>query len=221
MSNNKFTERALAQCSQLAYYQLKNYDKALANYKLLIDFASFKKNKSEAISGAMRSAYKIANKDECNRYAMTILADESRSDEDRKEANFYIGKLAFDANDFGVAKTAFKDVVHKNKNEMAAEATYRLAYIQFKQKDNEGAEASCYQLINQIPTYDKWVGECLLLLSDIYLDEKEYFQAKSTIETLKENMKEADLNARADAKLIVIKKAEENNSKLMSDTLKN
>jgi TolA-binding protein len=221
MSNNKFTERALAQCSQLAYYQLKNYDKALVNYKLLIDFASFKKNKNEAIAGAMRSAYKIANKDECNRYAMTILADESRSDEDRKEANFYIGKLAFDANDFAAAKTAFKDVVHKNKNEMAAEATFRLAYIQFKQKDNEGAEASCYQLINQIPTYDKWVGECLLLLSDIYLDEKEYFQAKSTIETLKENMKEADLNARADAKLIVIKKAEENNSKLMSDTLKN
>ncbi len=220
MSNNKFTERTLVNCAQIAYYQLKNYEKALIYYKQLGEIASYKKNKAEAVAGAMRSAYKVKAKDDCNRYAQLLLADETTADDERKEANYYIGKLAYDAGDYAMAKKALSDCARKNKNEYAAESNYLLAVMKYKEKDLAGAESSCYDLINQIPSYDKWVGECLLLLGDIYYDEKEYFQAKSTLETLKENMKNKDLIDRADKKLIVIKQAEEVDSKLMNDSTK-
>jgi hypothetical protein len=80
------------------------------------------------------------------------------------------------------------------------------------------AEDACYDIINEFPTYERWIGETLLLLADVYTAEKEYIQAKSTLETLFENVKDTALQQRADEKMIQIQTKESNDSKLLNET---
>jgi hypothetical protein len=55
-------------------------------------------------------------------------------------------------------------------------------------------------------------------LADVYTAEKEYIQAKSTLETLFENVKDTALQQRADEKMIQIQTKESNDSKLLNET---
>jgi TolA-binding protein len=166
----------------------------------------------------MRSAYKLDKNEVCAKYAQTVSTDETYSTVDQNEAHFYLGKMAFTANDTLGAEKEFSACLKNNKGEQAAEARFCLAKIKFMKGNYQRAEDACYDIINEFPTYEHWIGETLLLLADVYTAEKEYIQAKSTLETLFENVKDTALQQRADEKMIQIQTKESNDSKLLNET---
>ncbi len=217
-NTNKYTEKSLVRSSYLAFYKTKNYTQSLVYFQRLADESSYKTNQLDGIRGTMRSAFLINKNEVCKTYAEKLIAAESATDEDLTEANFYLGKIEFAENNFADAEKHLKSSLKIN-NERAAEAKYLLATIALKNNKNEEAEKLCFDIINQTPAYDNWVWKSLLLLSDVYVAEKQYFQARATLETLKESSKDATTLSLADEKLKAVMSLEQSENRIKKDTL--
>ncbi|MBL0342381.1 MAG: hypothetical protein IPP71_16630 [Bacteroidetes bacterium] len=68
-------------------------------------------------------------------------------------------------------------------------------------------------MINQIPSYEYWIGKSFLLLGDNYVALKDIFQAKHTFRSILENYEKSptdveDLRTLAQEKLTAIEKGE-------------
>ena len=53
--------------------------------------------------------------------------------------------------------------------------------------DLDSARADIYRLNDDFSAYEYWVVKGFILLSDIYVKEKDYFQAKATIQSIMDN----------------------------------
>jgi hypothetical protein len=84
---------------------------------------------------------------------------------------------------------------------MAAEARYNIAEVQYKKGKYKESEKSCFELINMVPAYDYWIAKSIILLADNYAGEKDYFQAKASLQSIIENYEGEDLKYVAKEKL--------------------
>jgi predicted negative regulator of RcsB-dependent stress response len=98
-----------------------------------------------------------------------------------------------------------------------AEAQYQIASCQFDQNRLKDAEKSAFEVIHKSGSYELWVTKSYFILGDIYLKEKDYFNAKATFQSLVENTKIEEIRAQAQLKLEEVKKAESGNSKIGSE----
>ena len=69
-------------------------------------------------------------------------------------------------------------------------------------------------MINKSGSYEVWVTKAYLLLGDIYLAEKDYFNAKATFQSIVENAKVEDLRQQAQQKLDQVTAEEKKGSKV-------
>ena len=75
---------------------------------------------------------------------------------------------------------------------VGAEATYMMAYLNYLNDSLQRSETIIYQLANDF-TADYWIAKGFILLSDIYKQRGNAFQAKATLESIIENYKGEDL----------------------------
>jgi len=73
------------------------------------------------------------------------------------------------------------------KTEKGVEARYLIALIHFMRGDYKSSQASCYEVINQTPSYEYWVVKSFILLADNHIEINEIFQAKATLQSIVEN----------------------------------
>jgi hypothetical protein len=71
-----------------------------------------------------------------------------------------------------------------------------------------------YEVINKSGSYEYWVASTYLLLGDIYLIQKDYFNAKATYQSVADNVTIEELKTEAKKKLDVVIEAEKKNSKI-------
>jgi predicted negative regulator of RcsB-dependent stress response len=95
-----------------------------------------------------------------------------------------------------------------------AEAQFQIAQCQFDQNRLKDAEKSAFEVIHKSGSYELWVTKSYFLLGDIYLKEKDYFNAKATFQSLVENAKIEEIRVQAEQRLDDVKKQEEANSKV-------
>lgn len=210
---NKFTEKALQTAAGL-YYRQKQYEKAAETYSQLEKTAEKSVLITEALSGELKSYIKLKKAEEAAAAAEKVLRADKVPNEVLNEAHFALGKAALEKDSLFTAQKEFA-IVYKNlKNEMAAEAKYNISWIQFRQKKFAECQKSLYEIINQIPSYDFWVGKSFILLADTYSEQGDLFQAKQTLQSIIENYETnpsdpEDLVAIAKAKAEKINKIEE------------
>jgi hypothetical protein len=98
---------------------------------------------------------------------------------------------------------------------MTAEAKYLLASIEFNLNNFKPSQNLIFEIQKQNPAYDFWIGKGFILLGDIYLAQKDTFQAKETYKSIVEKFVNKpeypeDLKENARQKLTAIVLAEEN-----------
>ena len=76
------------------------------------------------------------------------------------------------------------------------------------------AEKSALQVIKETGSYDYWVAKAYILLGDIYLKEKDYFNAKATYKSVADNAVIPELKQEAQTKLDAAIAEEQQNSKV-------
>lgn len=185
-NSNSYIEKSLVKLSGTYYYR-KKYAKASGYYRQLEPIAASKSTYISSIMGQMRCYYILKNYDGAKQKAIQLLPIENVPTEDLVEANMLLGKLQMKDNNLRTARFHFDYVIANSRNEQTAEALYQRAYIEYDQNDLDSSRADVYRLQDDYSAYEFWVVKGFILLSDIYVKEKDLFQAKATLQSIIDN----------------------------------
>jgi TolA-binding protein len=214
---NKFAEKSLLQAARINFFNLKNYAKAEIYYSRLKDFSTTQENKMEAMRGLLRSQFELEQWAAASDNARDLLNEKGIGSDDKIIASMIMGK-SYQAN--GKCEAAipyFKTVASLSRAAYGAEAQYQIADCQFDQNRLKDAEKSAFEVIHKSGSYELWVTKSYFLLGDIYLKEKDYFNARATFQSLVENAKIEEIRVQAEQRLDEVKKEEATNSKVSNE----
>jgi TolA-binding protein len=166
----------------------------------------------------MRCYFKNKQYDQSLLYAQKLLAAEKVSNEITAEAHITNGRCALQTDDFATAKKEFQ-LTYKQSSAIGAESRYNLALIEYKQNNYKTSQAKCFEIINEVPSYDYWIGKSFILLADNYVALKDTFQAKQTLQSIIDNF-EVDPSDPEDIKALATEKFNALEAKESKDLLK-
>ncbi|MFK7808625.1 MAG: tetratricopeptide repeat protein, partial [Saprospiraceae bacterium] len=213
--SSRYYGKALQKAALIAYNHEENFAKAYEFYVKWEQAAENATDRYEAQEGAMQSAYRKNDMPSVIRWAEKVANNPQATKEQKANANFYIGKIAFDQKDYNNALTAFNGVVKNVNNEKAAEARYSIAYIYYAQRDLDLAQQLCLNANKESSAYPYWVAKSVILLADILAEKGDLFNAQAVLEGLIENYDDdPELVNIAKSKLALIKGQGAQNNRL-------
>jgi TolA-binding protein len=207
-NRNDFTERSTRQTATL-YYLKKNYEKAYDYFSSLERIASNKDNLGVALLWQMRAAMQLNKQDTAAQASFKYINSAISTKEGLVEAKLNIARYYMKNNLIDSALVEYQFILKETRNAMTAEAKYQISNIQFLKKDYKKAKKGIFELADNYSAYEYWVAKGYILLSDIYLIEKDVFQAKATLQSIIENYEGPDLKQVAIDKMKLIIDEEE------------
>ncbi len=208
LPKNDFTEHSLVREAGILYNK-GNYPDAVLKYSILEEVSEIPENMLTARTYLMRSYEKLKRWEKTDLYATMLLKDPKISPELALEAKLLLANAALISKQFDKALEQFKILRKNNLSKTGAEAQYNIAYIQYVQDKNKDCEKSCFDLINNFPSYETWLAKGFILLSDNYLKMNDSYQAKFALQSLIDNSEDIEVVNTAKEKLAAIVAAEE------------
>ncbi|MEP6594524.1 MAG: tetratricopeptide repeat protein, partial [Ginsengibacter sp.] len=212
--NSKYAERSALAASRIYYFELQDYPKAKIYFTRLKEITTTEENKLEALRGLIRCYYQTKDYVQANNTAKELLTYKGLSTDDKAIANLVLGKSLQIANQCDQAITAYKAVVAINKAAWGAEARYEIANCYYILNNLGAAEKAGLEVIKVTGSYDYWVAKAYILLGDIYMQQKDYFNAKATYQSVADNATITELKTEAQQKLEKALAEEKSNSKI-------
>jgi tetratricopeptide (TPR) repeat protein len=201
---NKFAERSALQSARIYYFDLKDYANAEKYFAQAESLATQQENKLEAMRGLLRCQYKLQQWKEADVNAKELLQEKGTANDDKMMANMIVAKNYQSSNDLTMATASYKQVIALGKSEFSAEAQYHVAEIFFAQNKYPEAEKAAFEVTKKYGSYELWVTKSYILLGDIYVKEKDWFNAEATFKSIVENATIDDLKKEAQNKLIAV-----------------
>ena len=198
---SKYFERATLAASRINYFELKDYAKAKVNFEALRTGAVNQDNQLEAARGLVRCYYQLKDYAQANTVAKDLLKSKGISTDDRSVAFLVLGKSQQISNDCAAAIVSFKSCAAINKSAWGAEARYEIANCQFSLGNFVAAEKAAQVVIKETGSYDFWLTRSYILLGDIFMQQKDYFNAKATYQSVAQNSTITELKNEAQQKL--------------------
>jgi len=211
---NKYYERATLEAARIYYFELKDYTNAKKYFEMLRTSSVNQDNQLEALRGLVRSYYLLKDYAEANTASKELLTKKGISTDDKSIANLVLGKSQQLSGDCNAAVTSFKNAAAINKAAWGAEARYEIANCMLTQNNLSGAEKAAMAVIKETGSYDLWVTKSYILLGDVFLLQKDYFNAKATFESVAKNASIEALKVEAQQKLDKAIEAEKLQSKI-------
>jgi TolA-binding protein len=211
---SKYYSKAALEAGQLAYFESKDYAAAKQYFLIVRTQPGTQDNLLIALRGLVRCLYQEKDYDEAHIIAQELLAQKGLATDDKSIANLVLGKSLQQKKQYGEAITAYKSVTTINKSGWGAEARYEIAVCYFEQGDMNNAEKAANTVIKETGSYDYWLTSAYILLGDIFLKQKDYFNAKATYESVAENAVIPDLKTLARDKYEAAVAEEKQHSKI-------
>ncbi len=212
--NSKYFEKATLEAARINYFELKNYAEAKKYFESLRTNSVVQDNQLEALRGLVRCYYQTKDYTQANISSKELLARKGISTDDKSIGFLVLGKSQQVAGDCAAAIASFKSVAAINRSAWGAEARYELASCQFTQNNLAAAEKAALATIKETGSYDEWVTKSYILLGDIFMQQKDYFNAKATYESVAKNTTIPELKVIAQQKLDAAIEAEKSQSKI-------
>lgn len=181
-----YTERSLISVSK-ALLAEKKYNEAIVYLKRLETTSDFKANYNFAVTNLIKAYSALNMPDDMLNYAEIIKSSEKASQEEKNSSDLYAGKAYLLKADTTQAIKSFQAVVANTKSVAAAEAKYQIALLLYNKGEYKNSQKNCFELINNMPSFDYWVAKSFILLADNYLALKDKVQAKSTLQSIVDN----------------------------------
>ncbi|TSA31723.1 MAG: outer membrane protein assembly factor BamD [Porphyromonadaceae bacterium] len=188
---NEFSEVALARTGEISYQQ-SNFDQALVLYQQLLQQAEVPSNILDARIGIMRCSFKQKDYATAIQSAKNVLSTDKVPEEIVREASYKLGKAYMETGDQEKALDVLSGVARDVKNVEGAESKYLIADIMFRKGQVDQAEKEILEFLDQNTTHQYWLAKAYILWSEIYLKRGDLFQAKATLQILKENYTRQD-----------------------------
>jgi TolA-binding protein len=200
--------RAMRRLGDLLFDQ-GNYQEAINSYLELESAARTKKESYYAWSGLMESYFLEQNYAQSDHYAQLTLEQGGVNTNAMNRSLLIRGKSAYMQNDSQLATDYFLSTLNSAQDENGAEAQYLLAKIQSEQGQFKQSNETLYDLNNRFGSYDYWLGQSFLLITDNYIEMDEIFQARATLKSIIENAPEEEIVEAAERKLAALDREEQ------------
>ena len=216
---SQYYEDAIEKAAIITYLNEKDFEKSLKYNMLLESISKDEKKIKRSQYFALRSAHHLDKTELINAYAQKIIANDLTEIDELSFAHYALGKEYYRQNKYAEASKNFEEVITTSKAEIAAESRYLIAEIHYRKKRLDLAEQMCKQANNVISGYPFWVAKSVLLLSDIYIDKDDLYNAKAALEVIVENYKVQDeIPAEAKRKLGLVDNMIKNQNRIIDRT---
>jgi tetratricopeptide (TPR) repeat protein len=209
---NDFSENSARHAAVLAY-QNKRYYPAYGYYNMLRNNAMGQENLQQAYMGLMQTTYYMNQFAAAAKYADTLLTLPGLDENTTNEVLYYKARALQQDNKPDEALPIYRQLENSKTPSVATEARYYIATYYFRQNQLKEAEAVANKTI-QSGGSDYYVIKSYLLIADIFTIQKDYFNAKATLQSIIKNSKIAELKEEAEKKLEEVKSEEQKQSKL-------
>lgn len=193
-------ERVIERLAELEF-SVARYREAIKYYRKYENLARNKKSLYRAWSALMESYYALKKYDSVSYYARNILEKGLVTADAEGKAQLYLGKSAYEQNNYTVATDHFLNAINTAKDVNGAEAQYLLAMIYHKQGKYQNSLETLFDLNKNFSIYEYWLGKSFLLIADNYRAMDETFQAKATLESIVANADNKEILKEAQKKL--------------------
>lgn len=183
---NSFSEHALLRAAELRFKK-GDYQQALVHYQALDKLGGSKSGLLQARFGVAKCEYELKNYASVPECVDVFLKSENINSQDEMQARFMKGKAFYQTNKSEQALPYLKETEKDTQTEEGAESKYLVAQIYFDQKNLSIAEKEILDFIKKGTPFQYWMARSFILLSDIYQQRGESFQAKETLNSLLEN----------------------------------
>lgn len=209
---NDYSEDAVLRLAMMDY-KAKNYNDAVNGFEILNAkhtdeefLSSYRTEYLESLfnTGAYDKALNIAELQIKNNTAI----------QEQGLGYLYKGKVLIQKGELEQAKVPLNQITTKNLGAISAESKYLLAQILYKQNKLQDAEKTAYKAAQTSSGQEFWIAKDYLLLADILIAQKDYFNAIALLEGMVKELKFDDLKAEANEKLTNAKSLEKQSSKL-------
>lgn len=208
----RYFERSTMEAARLNYFELKDYASAKELFSSALTTKLTPVNELDALRGVVRCYYELKDYDGAGAFAKRLLDQKGITTDDKAVGWLVLGKSQQMDNNCTEAIGSFKNCASINKTAWGAEARYEIAHCQYVMNNLKAAEKSGLATIKEVANNDYWVTKTYILLGDIFLKQKDYFNAKATYESVAKNAIIPEFKAEAQQKLDQATE-EESNSK--------
>lgn len=206
--DNKYSEEAMALCSQIAYNG-GDYAEAEKLYEAIAAKTSNASTRSAARMNLLRCAYQLKEEDKVLSSSTLLLGGNTLSADETTEARYYRAKAYLWKKKGSEALPDLKALSRDTRNEKGAEAKYLLAQVYYDNKKYGDAEKVVLDYINVSTPYPYWLARSFVLLSDVYLKQNRTLEAKQYLLSLKNNYQtQDDIAGMIEERLALINKME-------------
>ncbi|MGN0021463.1 MAG: tetratricopeptide repeat protein [Sphingobacterium hotanense] len=203
---SQYTEQTLMTVAAL-YLSLKEYNEAIVHLKKLELNSDYKKNYGYAVTNLMICYYELGDFEQMENYVELIKNYDKASEAEIATAHLYSAKASLAKEDKATAMKELNLAALKGKSAASAEARYRVAMMQYENKEYSKAQKSAFDVIENMDEQDYWVAKSFILLADTYARKGDAVQARSTLESVIENYEgDDDIIPTAKARLQKLKK---------------
>ncbi|MGC6428024.1 MAG: tetratricopeptide repeat protein [Flavobacteriales bacterium] len=223
LKDSRYQERVLSQISSIEFNE-KQYGIAALHFSELIEIAQDKEVIRSATISLFECNKKLELKDEIIRLSKVILKMDKVDEQLLLEVRLILADDLFSQTEYYAAKKEYTSISQSTKNSFGAKAKYQLALLSFIAEDYQSVEAIVFDLSENFNN-NYFIAKGFVLLSDLYVEQQNYFQAIATLESIIENYDEND-DVRQDAieklsnvRALESKKAEIKETSLIIDLL--
>lgn len=214
-NNNEFVPLALLRLAQNAY-ELKEYNQSVQHIEAFLDHATEDETKIIGHIVRMKAYNKLGNIADAGVSAVFLEPYATElNPADQNELESLLAHKLFEEASYAEAQKKYQALA-QGKTTVAAEARYRLAQILLKQGKLQEAEAACDIAIkaNEYDYY--WMVKSYILIGEILAAQKDYFNARATLQSVVDNATIKELANEAAELLKKVNEQEKQNSKLES-----
>ena len=180
-----FVEISMLNFSVLSY-QLERWDDAYSGYQSLYTAAKLENNRSTAMTGMMRSAFKGHNWDMAVSGADAVLADNRTDGDLKQEAEYIKAKSYLAVSRRDEAFVMLNELAKDMSSPYGAEAAYMLILDSFDKGAFEDVETKVFAFSDSGSGQTYWLAKSFIVLGDAYAERGEFSQAKATFESVRD-----------------------------------
>ena len=113
-------------------------------------------------------------------------------------------------NNSEAAVSDMQSLAQDTRSNYGAEAKYLLANYYFTHQQYDAAEKEIFDFIEKGTPHQQWLAKSFILLSDVYMQKENYFEAKQYLLSLKDNYTSNDkeINEAINTRLEKLRKIE-------------
>lgn len=210
---NEYAEDANMKAAAIAQAQKNNL--AVVNYyENILEFSSNESFKLKAMEGLMVANYDLGNYATAEEYAHIIQTNNQLAPSVVGLCNLYTGKVAQTKEEYNQAITQYNKVSTANLGALSAEAKYLSAEVLMLQGRLDEAAKAADKAARTSSQYQYWVAKDFILLAQIMIVQKDYFEASAILEELKRELKIEELKPEVEKMLEEVNQLQKASSKI-------